>query len=335
MKDQILSDIAVSSRIRLARNVNELAFPTVQGDEKVDEIVKPVYHTLKKVKLCNIYHMGSISEVDANVLREKHLISYDLMQNKRNGSAVISEDETLSVMVNEEDHIREQCLLNGCDLEEGYRILDRIDDMLSEKIDFAFDERYGYITSCPTNLGTGMRASVMMFLPALTITRKITPIINKVSRERITVRGVYGEGSSAEGSMYQVSNQVSLGLAEQDILRHVKNTVLRIGDAERTAREELQKFNGLEIKDRVKRAYGILTNAAKIDSKEFMMLFSDVKLGAALGVLPFAKPELLDEILVKVQPANITKAAGRELSAEERDVYRADFVANALTAIHS
>ncbi len=333
MKEAILSDIAVSSRIRLARNVNELPFPTIQGDEKLDEIVKPVFHALNKVKLCNIYHMGSISDIDANVLREKHLISYDLMQNKRNGSAVISEDETLSVMVNEEDHIREQCLLSGCNLEEGYRILDRVDDLLSEKIEFAFDERYGYITSCPTNLGTGMRASVMMFLPALTITRKITPIIDKVSRERITVRGVYGEGSSAEGSMYQVSNQVSLGLAEQDILRHVKNTVLRIGEAERVAREELQKYSGLEIKDRVKRAYGILTNAAKIDSKEFMMLFSDVKLGAALGILPFEKPELMEEILVKVQPANITKAAGRELTAEERDVYRADFVANALTAI--
>lgn len=326
-----IPDIAFSSRIRLARNVKGYPFPTVD-DHYVSDIVKPVYQSLNKLGRFHLYHMGKLSALEKNVLREKHLISTDLT-NHQSGAALISEDERISVMVNEEDHIREQCLMPGFRLEEAFSILDKVDDALSDKIEFAYDTRYGYLTSCPTNVGTGMRASVMLFLPALTMTRKITAVIHAVSRERITVRGVYGEGSSAEGAMFQLSNQISLGNTESEILRHVYDTVLKFSEAEISARNELLARDELALKDRVRRAYGTLTHAVILSSREFMQLFADVKLGVQMGLLPFQNAGLLDDVVVKMQPANITLMAGRELSPRERDAYRAEYVSKALLSL--
>ncbi len=334
MKDikEIIADIAVSTRIRLARNVRGIPFPTGAGETE-PEIVKPVYTELSKLGTFRLFSMEKTGATEANALCERRLISPDLMRNKQSGAAIISENESISVMINEEDHIRQQCFLNGFNLDEAFAAADRIDDALSDKIDFAFHSDYGYITACPTNLGTGLRASVMLFLPALTITGQIGQLIHAVSRERNTVRGVYGEGSAAEGSMYQLSNQVSLGITEADILSHVAGTVVKICSAENEARGTLLKYGTLEIKDRVQRAYGILTHAARLESKEFMSLLSDVKLGAALELLQLPPSGTLDELIVKMQPANIMLAAGAELSAEQRDVYRAEFVAKALSLI--
>lgn len=326
-----IPDIAFSSRIRLARNVKGFPFPTVD-DQYVSDIVKPVYQSLNKLGRFHLYHMSKLSSLEKNVLREKHLISTDLT-NHNSGAALISEDEKISVMVNEEDHIREQCLMPGFRLEEAFSILDKVDDALSDKIEFAYDTRYGYLTSCPTNVGTGMRASVMLFLPALTMTRKIASVINAVSRERITVRGVYGEGSSAEGAMYQLSNQISLGNTEAEILRHVYNTVLKISEAEISARNEVLTRDEMALKDRVCRAYGILTHAVILSSREFMQLFADVKLGVQMNLLPLKNAGVLDDVVVKMQPANITLMAGREISPRERDAYRAEYVSKTLLSL--
>lgn len=331
--DKNINNIAITSRVRLARNIEGLKFPMTGEDENLKKIIKPVYTELSKIGNFIIYNMGTISNVEAHSLKEQHLISKDLIENPMSGAAIVSNDKTISVMCNEEDHLRMQCIYKGLDLFETYKTVNAIDDKLSDKLDFSFDNELGFLTACPTNVGTGMRASVMCFLPALTIDKKIEPIIHSVARERITVRGVYGEGSDSDGCLFQVSNQVSTGIAETDIIRHVEATVLKICEAEQNVRQNIYENSQLEIRDTVKRAYGILTNAAKLDSQEFMKLFSNVKLGAALGILKFSYPQTLDEIITKVQPASIMLAAGKQLSAEERDIYRAEFVAKALKAI--
>lgn len=331
--DKDIGNIVITSRVRLARNIEGLKFPTKGDDESLKKIIKPVYTELSKLGNFNIFNMDKISNIEAHSLKEQHLISKDLIENPLSGAAIISNDKTISVMCNEEDHLRLQCIYKGLALFETYKTVNTIDDKLAEKLNFSFDKELGYLTACPTNVGTGMRASVMCFLPALTIDKKIEPIIHSVARERITVRGVYGEGSDSDGCMFQVSNQVSTGISETDILRHVEATVLKICEAEQNVRQNIYENSLIELKDRVKRAYGILTNAAKLDSQEFMKLFSDVKLGAAMDILKFSYPQSLDEIITKVQPANIILAAGKQLSALERDIYRAEFVGKALKAI--
>lgn len=326
----LVSDIALSSRVRLARNINGYGFPVKTGAERLSEIIKPVFNELSKIGKFKLHLMNGGNPVEAHALKEKHLISSDLIENISIGAALISEDETVSVMVNEEDHIRQQCVLKGFNLISAYNNLDKIDDLLSKKLSFAFDNDLGYLTSCPTNLGTGMRASVMLFLPAITLNNSINAIINAVGKVGITVRGVYGEGSNAEGCMYQVSNQVSLGLTEHDIIKNVETTVLKICEAEQTARKNMLEDDPYGVKDMVYRAYGILTNCIKINSGEFMKLIANIKLGSALNLIKINDKYVLDELIVKVQPANITLAAGRALSAEERDIYRADCSAKLL-----
>ncbi|MDD4002670.1 MAG: protein arginine kinase [Clostridia bacterium] len=329
--NSVIDNIAVTSRVRLARNINGYVFPVKKGAKRLEEIIKPVNNELSKIGKFKLYLMSG-NQTEALALKEKHLISADLIKSAA-GAAVISEDESVSVMINEEDHIRQQCVLKGYNLEKAYKTLNKIDDLLSKKMSFAFDDKLGYLTSCPTNLGTGMRASVMLFLPAVTLNKSINAIINAVNKIGITVRGVYGEGSNAEGYMYQVSNQVSLGLTEYDIIKNVETTVFQICEAEQSARKKMLESNALEIKDIVFRAYGILTNCVKISSAEFMKLISNIKLGAALSIIKVSNVYKISELIVKVQPANITLAAGRALSAEERDIYRADCAAKLLDEI--
>ena len=327
------NNVVVTSRVRLARNIDGLKFPMCENPEKLKGIIKPVYTELSKVKDFKIFNISTISGFEAHSLKEQHLISKDLIENPLCGSAIISSDKTISVMCNEEDHLRMQCIYNGFKLFDCYKTVNMLDDLLEKKLSFSFDRELGYLTSCPTNIGTGMRSSVMCFLPALTIERKMDYIIQSIARERIVIRGVYGEGSDSDGCMFQVSNQISTGFSELDILRHVESAVIKICELEQTARVRMFNENLLELKDRVRRAYGILTNAAILNSHEFMRLFSDVKLGVIMGILKFSYPQTLDEIIVKVQPANIILAAGKQLTSIERDIYRAEFVAKALKTI--
>ena len=327
------NNVVVTSRVRLARNIDGLKFPMCENPENLKRIIKPVYTELSKVKDFKIFNMGVISGIEAHSLKEQHLISKDLIENPLCGSAIISNDKTVSVMCNEEDHLRMQCIYNGFKIFDCYKTVNTLDDLLEKKLNFSFDKDLGYLTACPTNIGTGMRASVMCFLPALTIERKMDYIIQSIARERIVIRGVYGEGSDSDGCMFQVSNQISTGFSEEDILRHVESAVLKICELEHNSRVRMFNENLLELKDRVRRAYGILTNAAILNSHEFMRLFSDVKLGVTMGILKFSYPQTLDEIIVKVQPANIILAAGKQLTSIERDIYRAEFVAKALKTI--
>ncbi|GHV00856.1 protein-arginine kinase [Clostridia bacterium] len=327
-----INKYVISSRIRLARNVSGIPFPRKLSDERAYTVMKDVFDRVSSYGSGNfhVYKMSALSEVKRTAMMERHLISNDLVKSGEYGAVILSGDDAISIMLNEEDHIRAQCILKGLALTEGYKILNEIDDAIAETVKYAFDSELGYLTACPTNLGTGMRASAMMFLPALTLNQYIMPVVNQVNRLNIAVRGVYGEGSGAEGFMYQVSNQRSLGPTEEGIINAVSDTVRSIAAAEEKAVEQLLKTRKAELTDNVYRAYGLLTNSYKMDSKEFMNLMGQLKLGASLDIIKIKDKAALDEIIIKAQPANLILLADRELTAAERDIFRSEVVAREL-----
>ncbi|MCK9575097.1 MAG: protein arginine kinase [Clostridia bacterium] len=325
-----MDNIVVSSRIRLARNLHGIPYPHKLKDERAYAVVmKSVADVLSPFNY-KVYATNTLSDIDCDVLLEKHLISKDLILNKEYGGVIISEDETVSIMINEEDHIRAQCLFSGFNLQKAYEIVNKIDDILLSKLSISYDSELGFLTACPTNIGTGMRASVMMFLPAITMNGTVNNVINALSKLGITIRGVYGEGSSADGYMYQVSNQISLGLTEQEIIKNVSNAVLKICEIEENARRELLKHQTDDIIDSACRAYGILTNAYKLDSNEFMKLMAKLKFGVCLGFIKLSNVDILDKLIISAQPAHLMQLKGELIQPNERDIFRAEYVAGML-----
>ncbi len=320
------SDIVMTTRIRLARNLTDYCFPIASTEEQalaVDKMVanalveegeKPSYSYMK---------MSSLPSLEREVLIEKHLISPQLADPKRHGAVMLSEDETVSVMVNEEDHIRIQCIYPGLQIEEAYKKADEVDDLLEKELPYAFDEQFGYLTSCPSNTGTGMRASVMMHLPALTITKQIDRIIPAISRLGMVVRGIYGEGSKALGNVYQVSNQVTLGKTESEILEDLGNITARLIVHERKAREVLLEKSRLALENRLFRSLGTLVYARLLQTGEAARCLSDVRLGIDLDIIQNVDVSILNELMIFMQPGFLQQYAGTELTQEERDIFRA------------
>lgn len=333
MNSKEINDIIISSRIRLARNVDGLPFPEKLSVDKAALIPRDVYAALAGTDTYTIYRMNEIGEIDGNVLKEKHLISDDLLRNESTGAAIINETETVSVLINEEDHIREQCILPNLSLKQAFRAVNAVDDAISKKLRFAYSDKLGYLTACPTNLGTGMRASAMMFLPGLSIYNSLQACVNAISRLNMTIRGVYGEGSDSVGYIYQVSNQKTLGVSEQQIIDAVETSVGHIAEAEIKARDSLKSSGGVELRDKIMRAYGILTNAYRIDSKEFMQLIALVNLGAYYDYIKISDRDQLIKLITNAQPANISSLSNKELSGGERDVFRAKYVSRILSSI--
>lgn len=328
------SKTVVSTRIRLARNIEGYPFPSHLKDEKqAREIIRLVTSGLSRVggffsDQYNVYNMGDISEEQAQILKENHLISPNLIKRKSFAAAIINTEESVSVMINEEDHLREQCIVKGLNLRLAYDTMTEIDSYISNTMKFAYDEQLGYLTACPTNLGTGLRASVMLFLPAITLTGLLERVIRSISKLGLTVRGIYGEGTNAEGFIYQISNEVTLGVTEEQILSSVEETVTKIIALEEKQRENLKHGpSALDIKDECLRSYGILTNAAKLSTEELLKLAANVKLGACLGYIAIEDVGEIDNLINIMSPANITAAASRQLTASERDMYRAEYVA--------
>lgn len=322
----------VSTRIRLARNVDGLPFPHKLAQMPSVQITDKVENALRSVDRFTRYDMSSISQLDGTILQEKHLISPDLLTECRYGSVLISSDENISVMVNEEDHIREQVILSGLSLDQAYDMVNRIDDVLSKSIKFAYSGRFGYLTSCATNLGTGMRASVMMFLSALTMENMIEACINDVGRLNMTVRGVYGEGSKADGYLYQISNQRTLGVNEREIISSVRSAINHIVEAELRARE-LLKRNENELKDNVFRAWGVATNAYRLSTGEAMKLLAMIRLGGYYGYINVKNVDEYQKLITHCQPANMQFIGGKNMSVDERDVLRARYVSANLKQI--
>ncbi len=281
-----------------------------------------------------LYYMDGISDEEALSLKENHLISPNLVKNRKYSAALINSDKSISIMINEEDHLREQCIVKGLDLRLAYNAMSRIDAKISSSMKFAFDEQFGYLTACPTNLGTGLRASVMFFLPALTINGLMPKVVRSISRLGLTVRGMYGEGSEAEGYMYQISNEVTLGVSEEEILSSVEDVVKKVCALEESERSALREgASALDIRDECMRSYGVLTNCVRLTTGELIKLASNVKLGACLGYINLQDVSLIDDLTVKMRASNITAAAGRRLSPVERDMYRAEFTGKYLKKI--
>ena len=280
-----ISSIVISSRIRLARNLADFAMPQQISVEEGHRVLKKVAESVRGLDDFKVYTMGALPKQDACVMQEKHLISQDLLEKKDYGAVILSSDETISIMVNEEDHIREQCFLRGLELEKAYEKLNSLDDKMLSKLNIAYDNKLGFLTSCITNVGTGMRASVLLFLPALTLSGEIDDITKALSEKGLCTRGVYGEASSFDGYMYQISNGTSLGLTEKEIVGTVKEAVLRICDYENKARKQLMANRETEITDRVLRAYGVLTNCYTLSSGELLKLGGELKMGIALGII--------------------------------------------------
>ena len=318
--------IVISSRIRLARNLDKTPFPAALKDKAA--VTKKLQDSILKSNstLANdfeLYELDKKTKEEKLKLLEEHLISPQMMQG--NGrSVLINKNRTMSIMFMEEDHIRLQIIMGGYHLDEAYDLADKVDDVIEESLTYAYDEKFGYLTACPTNAGTGLRASVMMHLPGLVITGNINRVMQSISGMGIAVRGMYGEGTSSEGSMFQISNNITMGLTEQEILNKVKNVVNKLSDLEKEARKILLSKNKTGIEDKVCRAYGTLKYARSISSAEAKQLLSDVMLGQNMGIIKCDGKMTPLELMIKIAPAVISDGGG--LSAAERDVKRADMI---------
>lgn len=302
---EFIRSTVVSTRIRLARNLACFPFPSKMKSTHAEEILHLISEGLKEIDPHEYvrYELGKLSDSEKALLQEQHLISPALLKKGDNRAAFISSDRAVSIMVNEEDHLREQYICKGFELYKAYERLMALDDGLASVLDFAYDKTLGYLAACPSNLGTGMRASVMMFLPGLTWTGEIKRVILLLQGNGMTLRGAFGEGTSAEGYLYQVSNERTLGLSEKEILEQVTEFTMNICDQELRAREEMLKTSETELRDRCLRAYGTLTNCALLDMSEFMSKIVDVRLGIVLGFLKAKDRQKFDEFLDDMQPA--------------------------------
>lgn len=325
------SDIVISTRVRIARNLVHKPFPMLATNQQSEEVLQMLQDVLKDERLQNYGELhpvllSELEDLDKQILVEKHLISPNLAGESRKGAVFISADESLSIMVNEEDHLRIQCLYPGFQVQEAWEKATGVDDIFESQVDYAFDANRGYLTSCPTNVGTGLRASVMMHLPALALTQQINRILSAVSQVGLTVRGIYGEGSEAMGNLFQISNQITLGQSESEIIENLVGVVLQIIEHEKNARTKLMAESRLRVTDRVMRSYGILSHAAIIDSKEAAQRLSDVRLGVDVGLINAVSAEVLNELNVMTQPGFLQKLFGENLTPAERDMYRAKLI---------
>lgn len=318
------NDIAVSTRVRLARNLDGIPFPNAIKDaakttEKIKNSILRSNSTLSRD--FEFISLDMLDTAKKQSLAEEHLISPQMLDGKGK-SVLINKDKTMSIMLMEEDHIRLQVIKSGLAIDEAYELADKVDDVIEESVTYAFDEEFGYLTACPTNAGTGLRASVMLHLPALTLTDSIGKIISSAADFGIAVRGLYGEGTRAYGNLYQFSNQITMGLSEKEILEKLKKIVNQIIDTEKKARKALQKQNKDALEDKLFRSYGTLKYARSISSSEAKSLLSDVLLGQGMGIIPKGMPVI--EYMVKTAPSFI----GADLPANERDKKRAEFIRN-------
>lgn len=326
------TDIVLSSRIRLARNLTPMPFPQLLDETKGKQsmqLIKDAFAQAedKEVRDMEIAAFNQLSALDREILVEKHLTSPNHVAS---GSAfrglAVNRDGSLAVMINEEDHLRIQCLLPGLQLEQSYAMAGRVDDGLEKHLDYAFDERRGYLTSCPTNVGTGMRASVMLHLPAMAMAGQINQVFQNISQLGMTVRGLYGEGTEIVGSLYQLSNQVTMGLTEEDIINNLSIITGQIIQQERLLRQKMHQEMQYQLEDKIGRSYGILTNARVISSNEALTLLSDVRLGVDMGIIKNITALTLNELEVAIRPAHLQRQSGQEMDPAQRDVKRAQII---------
>jgi protein arginine kinase len=318
-------DVVVSTRIRLARNLADVPFPArVTQPDEIEKVHNSAMQCLMKSPAFSYERLSNLSELDKRALIESHVISADLARGK-NGGLITNEDQSLSVMIMEEDHYRLQGFGAGLSLFKTYDTVDRLDQMLAEELNYAFNDNLGFLTSCPTNVGTGMRASLMLHLPALSAAKGIPRISSMIGKVGMTVRGAFGEGSAASGAFYQISNQVTLGVTEKEILMRLLSIAGKVIDFERNTRKELYNSMGPALEDKIWRAVGILKYARRMTDAEAQKLISDVAFGVSLGIVPEVTSGQLYRIMMNTRPAIIAHESGL-LQGQDRDAARANML---------
>src|SRR2546430_4189612 len=326
----------MSSRVRLARNLQVMPFPgwaENPGRVKALELIRPAVEALPQMAGAFSESMDNLSVMEKQILVERHLISREHQAKGVGSGLVLNQEETLCVMINEEDHLRMQALRPGLQLRSAWLAIDQADTVLEKRLDYAFSNDLGYLTACPTNIGTGIRVSAMLHLPALVLSEQINQIIQAVNKLGLAVRGLYGEGTEALGNVFQVSNQMTLGEAETDIVERLNKVLTQLIEHEENARGTLLEKKHKMVFNHIGRAYVILANAHSISSKETMNLLSLMQMGVDVGLFPGVDRSLVDELFILTQPAHLQKQHSEKLSAEERDLLRADMVRERLRPV--
>ena len=321
--------VVLTSRIRLARNVRMLPFPgwaTKEQRRQAMALIQPVVQMMRPMKDAFCQNLSGLTSVQKQVLVERHLISREHAARNEGSAAVIERRQSLSIMINEEDHLRMQSIRPGLNLRVAFEALNDLDDELQESLTFAFDRKLGYLTTCPTNLGTGLRASAMLHLPALVLSEQINQVLNAIGRMGLAVRGLYGEGTESLGNLYQISNQSTLGESERQIIERLERVIVEVVGHETNARLKLLEDDQMMLHDKIGRSYGILRHAWLIDSKEALNHLSLIRLGANLGFFPHETVRLCDNLLMEIQPAHLQLHSGKKLSPEQRDQSRGQII---------
>ena len=325
-------ETVISSRIRFARNLCEYPFGDRLSAEKANEIIEKIAPVLENGGFEKI-DFTKLSKAEAISYVEKHYVSREFAEKSSPHALMLNEPCGYAVMLCEEDHIRMQCILSGLALNEAYDSLCRLDDLIDESFDIAYDEELGYLTHCPTNLGTGLRASVLMFLPALTMAGRISGLSNQLSKIGLTMRGLYGEGTASQGNIYQISNQITLGITEEDSIKKLEDVIKQISESELELRKQITEDKNPKLIDRICRAEGTLRHAFMLSSSEFISLYSDVRLGVSLGIIKDVDLTALGELFIEVMPATLALSE-KDLKAgrSERDILRAKRIKAALNS---
>jgi len=325
--------IVISSRVRLARNLKGHPFPGwAKKSDRLQtlELIKPQVEGMSELSDAYSEYLQDLSQLEKQVLVERHLISREHAAKGVGSAVVVNKKQTLSIMINEEDHLRMQVIKSGLQLKSAFRLVDKVDSALEARVDYAFHPTLGYLTACPTNVGTGMRASAMIHLPALVLSDQINQVIQAVNKIGLAVRGLYGEGTEAMGNLFQISNQTTLGEREDDIIARLNKVIERIIGHEQNARQTLLQEKPGTLLDHIGRGYGILSHAYSMSSKEALNLLSFLKLGVDLGLFAAECQATIDELFILTQPAHMQRNSRQKLAPEERDALRAEIIRDKL-----
>lgn len=327
------ADVVVSSRIRLARNLQGYSFPHQADGQELEAVIAGAERALKKTDF-TLERLDGMAQGDRLLRVEQYLISPDLLKNPSHRGVMINPEQTVAIMLNEEDHIRIQSILPGLALKEAWAEANRIDDLLEAELDYAFTEQAGYLTTCPTNVGTGLRASVMLHLPALHMVDQVKKVLSFLPHVGLSVRGIYGEGTESSGNLYQISNQVTLGLSEDEIIGKIVSVTKQVIDQERSAREALLNSESrLQLEDQVHRAYGLMSEARLLSSEEALKLWNNVLLGVQLNLISGVTVGQVNELFFLIRPAILQHLVGKDLAPHERDYHRAEVIRKHLKTV--
>lgn len=326
-------DVVISSRVRLARNIKGFAFPNLADEKQLEKVVEAILAALQVLPGPDRLYPLKIEELSNNerlVLVEKHLCSPQFIEQPHHRLLLVNAEQSVSIMVNEEDHLRIQAITPGHSLEQALELVNRFDDYLENTLEYCFDESYGYLTACPTNVGTGIRASLMLHLPGLTMVDQIKRVLSTLTHVGINIRGLYGEGTESLGNIYQISNQVTLGHSEEELTSNLKSVSRQVIEQERAVREALLKDSKLQLEDRLCRSFGVLSQARLLNAQEALKLLSDVKLAVELGIISEVNKATIKELMFLIRASILQKVAGKEMAPAERDYYRATIVRDKL-----